>query len=98
MMDRDEFRNMIVFALADHPEWLPDALSAVSTGMAAALHIEKERRSAADHAMLAALVLGGEKRVEAATRKMMNKIICEAIKPHGASPIEREFLARGLDQ
>lgn len=92
MSNRHQFADFIAACLHANPEWLPDALSAISRGMAEALKESEKARAKADRAMLAALVLGGEKRVEASARKQMNGIVCEAIYPGTASRIEREYL------
>lgn len=98
MADRHQFAAFIAASLKANPGWLPDALSAVSRGMAEALERVNDARTKADRAMLAALILGGDKRVEASARKHMNSIVCEAINPKGASEIEREYLAKLGDQ
>lgn len=90
--ERAQFRAFIRDGLAKHPEWLRDALEAISGGMEEALRESNEQRASYDLAFRSALILAGKERVSAETKDILNRAIIKAIDPRHASPCEREFL------
>lgn len=93
-MDEISFQMAIRKSLAEHPNWLPSALAAVSAGMADAIAAEQQRASSYDLAFRSALGLLSPERLSAETKAMLNSAIVRAIPDEGASMIETETKQR----
>ena len=97
--DRDIFRRFISDSLAKNPDWLRDAIEAVSSGAERAIASLREERGQFDLAMRTALIMASGNRINAHTRVALNTAIIRAIsKGPGLSPVERQMLARLLDE
>ena len=94
---RLQFANLIVETLANNPDWLPDALSAVSFGMDKALQQARHKGAQYDLAFRCALSLADPKRLNKDTKDLLNSSIVEAI-GRATCPIEQDFLKRTSPQ
>lgn len=92
--DRAAFLHFIASQLSAHPNWLYDALTAVTAGMNSALNAAHRQAGAADMAMRSALALANTGRLDAETKQLLNASIIAAIRPEAASQTEREWLER----
>lgn len=94
LLQRERFSASIQATLVEHPDWLPDALAAVSSGMANAAARLNEARAKSDAACLAALGLLQTKRLSADVQKALNDTICRAIHPTSRCELEHRFVER----
>jgi len=97
MSDKEQrrlhFINSIVVSLEENPDWLHDALGAVSTGMNKAFQNAHARSSQYDLAFRCALALADPKRISQSTKDLLNAKISEIIGSN-ASKVEKDFLDR----
>ena len=96
-LTRLQFANLITGTLADNPDWLPDALSAVSSGMDKALRQANHRSAQYDLAFRCALSLTDPKRMNKETKDLLNRSIVDAI-GRATCPVEEDFLKRASPQ
>ena len=87
------FIHTIVSSLEENPEWLNDALNAISSGMDKALRNANERRAQYDLAFRCALSLADPKRLNQDTKDLLNQKIAEII-GESTSGVEKEFIKR----
>jgi|SRR6185503_16331731 len=95
-MTRAEFESLISSTLADNPEWLPQALNGISSGMLRALAEANALRSTYDLAFRSALAISDPGRLSPETKALMNRAIVKAINPDGACKAEKDFLERAM--
>lgn len=94
MNDKLSFLAMIQAGLAEHPEWLREALDALHFGIAAALQKANERAAMYDLAFRSSLSLADPKRLSPESRAILNGSIVRAIGSNGSSECERKALER----
>lgn len=92
-----KFYHAIADGLAKHPEWLRDAMDAISVGMAGALAEANERATKKDAAFLSALSLADPARLSADNKAILNQTIAAAINPENASKTELKALERAKE-
>lgn len=90
--EKIEFVRSISDGLAKNPEWLGEALLAVTHGMERAIRDLKEQRAQYDLAFRSALSLASPDRLTRGSKLLLNGAIVNAIHEAGMSPIEREWL------
>lgn len=88
------FYSIIRAGLAENPDWLRTALSAVTEGMSDALNAAHERAHKYDMAFRSALSLSDPKRLTADAKQMLCASIVEAINPKNTCQAERDALER----
>jgi len=87
------FAEDIRTKLAEHPDWLDVAISAVCSGMSTALVLANNRAAEADLAWRMALSLVTPDRLTASAKEHINSILVRHLKTVGAhSPVEKEAL------
>jgi hypothetical protein len=91
------FYHAIANGLSAHPEWLRDAMDAISSGMAGALANANDRAAKKDAAFLSALSLADPARLSSKNKEILNQAIVAAINPANASETERKALERAKD-
>lgn len=92
------FYHAIANGICAHPEWLRDALDAISAGMAGALANANDRAAKKDAAFLSALSLADPARLSAESRAILNRSIVSAINLSNACETEIRALKRAEDE
>lgn len=87
----DEFAALVARVLAEHPDWLPPVLTAVSRGMSRALARAEERAALKDQATLAAMALA-KGRVGKDLKETLLARVAAAINPINQCGYERGYI------
>lgn len=95
---KQELCAKIINTLEEHPEWVGDAVGAITAGINCALHKKTLANNELQVALVSALALTENKRLRQDMIDHLNETILQRIKKHQSlCDIERDFIRKNED-